>query len=67
MEGFRKEFEQSGLATGAKVFHCQTEIHSHIYYFSPEASAVAPELLLGANAASCPEPTTLDGFRQVNL
>ncbi|MGI0134943.1 MAG: hypothetical protein ACREBW_08315, partial [Candidatus Micrarchaeaceae archaeon] len=45
---------QAGAPPEALVYHCALPAGDHIYYFSPEAAAVAGELLRQFGATSCP-------------
>ncbi len=39
----------------------------HVYYFSPEASKLAPELLRQFNATACAEEPDLSDFEEIRI
>lgn len=64
---FTKVHHAAGAPPEAHVYHCPLPAGDHIYYFSPEAAAVAGELLRQFGATSCPSEPDLSGFRPVKL
>ena len=55
----------SGEPTDVSVHH--REEGGHVYYFSPGASKLAPELLREWNATACAEEPDLSGFVEIRI
>jgi hypothetical protein len=53
----------------AVVYYGVTETGDHIYYFSPEASAIAiaTKAFQTFDVTQCPEPPPLDGLQKVTI
>ncbi len=67
MNKFAQAYHAAGVPAGVRVYHGTSPAGDHIYYFSPEAAAVAGELLRQFGATSCPSEPDLSGFRPVKL
>jgi hypothetical protein len=57
----------AGLPAGVRVYHGRSAAGDHIYYFSPEAAAVAVDLLQEFHAAACTGEPDLGRFTPVSL
>jgi DNA-binding XRE family transcriptional regulator len=66
MNKFAGEFIKSGIPGNVEVFHL-TEPDRHVYYFSPEASRIAAELLASFNATACSGRPDTTSARKVKL
>ncbi len=64
---FTKVHLDAGAPPDARVYHCRLPAGDHIYYFSPEAVALAEGLLQQFGATACSGEPDLNGFRLVNL
>jgi hypothetical protein len=53
----------------AVVYYGLTETRDHVYYFSPEASAIAnaTKAFQTFDVTQCPEPPHLDGLQKVTI
>jgi len=53
----------------AVVYHGLNDTGDHVYYFSPEASAIAmaAKAFQTFNVTQCPEPPHLDGLEKVTI
>jgi hypothetical protein len=56
MHGFAARYREAGYPEHAEVFHPRNEDLDHIYYFSPQASAIAAKLLQKFSATACEQP-----------
>lgn len=64
---FDQRYKTAGVPGGVRVFHGQPSAGDHIYYFSPEAAAVAADLLRQFRATALSTEPDLTGFRPVRL
>ncbi len=62
---YRDELSSGPVPEDVSVYH--REAGGHVYYFSPGASKLAPELLREWNATACAEEPDLSHFRKVNI
>ncbi len=53
--------------TDVSVHHHETAEGGHIYYFSPGASKLAPELLREWNATACATDPDLSDFEEIRI
>ncbi len=53
--------------TDVSVHHRETAEGGHVYYFSPEASKIAPELLRQFSATACAEEPDLSDFVEIRI
>jgi len=53
--------------TDVSVYHHKITADNHIYYFSPGASKLAPELLRQFNATACAEEPDLSHFQEIRI
>ena len=51
--------------TDVSVHHRETAEGGHVYYFSPGASKLAPELLREFNATACAKEPDLSNFEEI--
>ena len=57
----------SGEPTDVSVHHRGTAEGGHVYYFSPGASKLAPELLREGNASACDADPDLSDFEEIRI
>jgi hypothetical protein len=67
MNKFHGAYIAAGVPAGVTVFHGKTSQGDHVYYFSPQASLVAPELLAKFEATACASDPDVSNCRKVNL
>jgi hypothetical protein len=60
-------YKAAGRPPEVAIYHDRTDAGDHLYYFSPEASTLAVDLLPAYNATVCSEPAGVDGLRRVPL
>ncbi len=53
--------------TDVSVYHRETAEGGHIYYFSPGASKLAPELLREWNATACATDPDLSDYEEIRI
>jgi len=57
----------SAPPTDVSVFHSETAEGGHVYYFSPGASKLVPELLRERNATACAADPDLSHFTEIRI
>jgi len=69
MPWYRVEIPESDVAadSAAALMEKIGAEGGHVYYFSPGASKLAPELLREFDATACAEEPDLSHFRKVNI
>jgi hypothetical protein len=60
-------YKVAGRPADLAVYHRRNDAGDHLYYFSPDASALAPDLLQTYNATICAEPPLVEDLRRVPL
>jgi hypothetical protein len=66
MEKFGAVYRKAGVPRDVEVFLKSNE-GKHVYYFSPEASALANDLLIAFFSEICADKPELSGFRKIPL
>ena len=66
LERFGTLYKAAGTPADAAVYYRQG-VEDHIYYFSPAASALAPEVLRDFHATPFLEPAHLEEFAKLEL
>ena len=66
LERFGALYKAAGAPADAAVYYRQL-VDDHIYYFSPTASALAPELLRDFHATPFLEPSHIEEFAKLEL
>jgi hypothetical protein len=64
---FIARYKEAGRPAEVAVRHARNHAGDHLYYFSPAAVALAPEVLRAYNATACAEPPRVEGLRRVPL
>ncbi len=64
---FQRAFLAAGAPSGVRIFRTTTRTGNHIYFFSPEASAIAGTVLDSFHATPCPATPDLDASVQIRL
>ncbi len=70
MEKFGKAYRgalSSDEPTDVSVHHRETAEGGHVYYFSPRASKLAPELLREWSATACATDPDLGDFEEIRI
>ncbi len=70
MEGFEEVYMEelsSEPPTDVSVHHRETAEGGHVYYFSPGASKLAPELLREFGATACATDPDLGDFEEIRI
>ncbi len=67
IEVLELKYAEAAKPPGADVFHRRRGDGSHLFYFSPMASALFAEVLMTAGASSCTEPTSDERRIRVRL
>ena len=57
----------SGEPADVSVYHRETAEGGHVYYFSPGASKLAPELLREWTATTCATDPDLSDFEEIRI
>jgi hypothetical protein len=65
-ERFVALYKEAGAPKDAAVYYRQL-LEDHIYYFSPTASSLAPDLLRDFHATPFLEPSHLEEFAKLDL
>jgi hypothetical protein len=60
-------YKAAGRPTEVTILHDRNDAGDHRYYFSPEASTLAPDVLHAYNATVCSAPADVEGLRRVPL
>jgi hypothetical protein len=66
LDRFRALYNAAGAPADAVVYYRQL-VEDHIYYFSPTASALAPELLQDFHATPFLEPSHIEEFDKLDF
>jgi hypothetical protein len=66
LDRFTALYKEAGAPEEAAVYYRQL-VDDHIYYFSPTASSLAPELLRDFHATPFLEPSHLEEFEKLDL
>jgi len=66
LDRFRALYNAAGAPDDAAVYYRQL-VEDHIYYFSPTASALAPELLRDFHATPFLEPSHIEEFEKLDF
>jgi|APPan5920702752_1055751.scaffolds.fasta_scaffold527727_1 hypothetical protein len=61
---FVSGWSRAGAPRAAAIYHAQFD-HSDVYYFNPDASAVAQHVLYRRGAERCVGSPDLTGFRRI--
>ena len=67
MTKFTAAHRARGRPADARVYHGESSAGDHLYYFSPEASSLAGDVLRLFGATACAGEPNLSGFRLVSL
>ena len=67
MNQFAAAYRARGMPADARVYHTESSAGDHLYYFSPEASSLAGDVLRSFGATECSGEPDLSGFRPVSL
>jgi hypothetical protein len=65
IHAFASNYRRAGVPAGAKVYKGQSEAGDRLFYFSPEASALAKETLRKFEAAPCVALPNLSVLKQI--
>ena len=60
-------FKAAGRPADVAILHDRNDAGEHLYYFSPEASTLAADLLPAYHASVCAAPADMDRLRRVPL
>ena len=66
MDHFTKAYRAAGMAQGVEVYHNEID-GAHVFFFSPQASAVAASVLEQFGARRCIEEPDVSGCRRVEV
>ncbi len=64
-KAYRDALSSSPAPTDVSVHHRAED--GHVYYFSPEASKLAPELLREFDATACVEEPDLSDYEEIRI
>ena len=60
-------YKAAGRPAEVVILHDRNDAGDHLYYFSPEATALATDLLPAYHATVCAAPADRDSLRRVPL
>jgi hypothetical protein len=66
MDNFEKAYRAAGAPQGAEVYHNEID-GMHVFFFSPQASAVAAHVLQQVGARRCVGEPDVSGCRRVEI
>jgi hypothetical protein len=66
LDRFGALYKEAGAPQDATVYYRQL-LEDHIYYFSPPASALAPDLLRDFHATPFLEPSHIEEFEKLEI
>jgi hypothetical protein len=66
MDNFEKAYRAAGVPQGVEVYHNEID-GAHVFFFSPQASAVAAHVLEQFGARRCTGAPDVSGCRRVQI
>jgi hypothetical protein len=66
MDNFEKAYRAAGVPQGVEVYHNEID-GAHVFFFSPQASAVAAHVLQQFGARRCTGEPDVSGCRRVEI
>ena len=64
---FIQKYKEAGIPEDVSVYISRDDLGDRIYYFSPNASAIAKDLLRTFEATRCFAEPNLDRFRKIRI
>lgn len=65
MNEFAAAYRAAGVPRDASVYHGRSTQGERVFYFSPEASSIAEDVLRRFEATPCSEEPDLKGFERI--
>jgi hypothetical protein len=66
MDNFEKAYRAAGAAQGVEVYHNEID-GAHVFFFSPQASAIAAHVLEQFGGRRCIDEPDVSGCRRVQV